>query len=455
MQSLLAVIQIVLGFTLVSMVLVQGHNRTVPILSARNFFYFGLSIFQITSAAIAFWFEDYWETPVGDPAKIGSIYTSALITFLIIFEVVYRTGWFSFGLPRKLMTRFRVPTDAAMLTLSTVLIGFALLCKFVLIYIPVFGVLSALMATALAAAAAGIFCWTAPKRLFNPAVITVGVFVLGAAFVVGTYQAFGRRDILSVMTGCLWGAYHGHYKYLPLRRSLIPLASVAGVGVLVLAAFTAARSHDNTKLSQGEMNTRMAQADLKAGLIDLLSGQYAAGNSMWLIQSRPESFPYDTLHSLRYATTQIIPRDWYPGKPVALGLTMVPEAGMNVNRGDSFTLGPGLMGHVFNDNPWVALPLYPIILGVILHIFDRLLRYQPSNPFIVIPIGGALGECIALARGEFGLYLFRLVLSTITVYLAMVIIGRLVMSRNWREQADELPPDDQVAEETLAYGEVA
>lgn len=432
MEPLLAFANVLLGLAIIAMILLQAHRGTVPLLSARTVFYFGLVIFQVNSAVTCFAFRDYWETNVGDPVRAGVIFTTCLVLFIVIFEVVYRTGWLSFNVPRRLATRFAPPADTTLLALSIASGTLAIVLRFVLIYIPVFNVLFGLLATPFATASAALFCWVWSKRVTNPALWVFGAFILGSAFLVSSYQSVSRRDLLSVATGCLWGAYHGHFRYVSWRRSIVPLATIAGAGMVLLAAFTATRSQADMQRSQSERNSLLAKADLKSGLTDLFGGQYCAPISLWLIETRPDQYPYDTLHTLRYAVTNVIPRDYYPGdKPVALGQTMVPEAGLNVGR-EGFSVGPGLMGHIFNDNPWLALPLYAIVLGVILHIFDRLPRLQPGNPFVVIPVGAALGELVAISRGEMGLYIFRTVMGCMATYVGLFALVWLLRLFGWQ-----------------------
>jgi uncharacterized membrane protein len=226
--------------------------------------------------------------------------------------------------------------------------------------------------------------------------------------------------------------------------------------MVLVAAFTAARSHDNMKLSQAEMNSRMLNADIKSGILDLLSGQFAGALSLWLIESRPSPFAYDTLHSFRYAATNVIPRIIYEDKPNALGITMVPEAGLDQGRGEGFTVGPGLIGHIANDNPWIALPFYAVLIGVILHVMDKLIKLQPFHPLAVIPVGGAMGDLTAIARGELGLYIFRTVMGVIVVYIMLRVCAKLFMGSAASEQHRLLnEQDDEEVTASENYGEVA
>ncbi|HYE60888.1 MAG TPA: hypothetical protein VD997_02735 [Phycisphaerales bacterium] len=446
---MLAFIHVLLAIGLLAMVIVQAKRGTVPMMSARNFFFFGVFIFQIVSAALSFSLEDYWETPVGDPDSTGLKYTVVLILFILLFNEVYKRGWFAFRLPQRLQTKLPIPTDGAMIGMAFVLVVFGAISRFLLVYIPVFGAMAGIIATAFAAAGSGLVCWVWARKLMNPLYAMAAIIVIGAAFVVATNKAFGRRDLLSVVIGCMWGAFHGYFRYVPLRRSIIPLGLVAGCGLVVVAAFTASRSSENKQLSQSELNSRMLNADLKAGVIDLLSGQYAAAISMWLIESRPNSFPYDTLHSFRYFATNPIPRVWYEDKPVALGLSMVPEVGLNEGKADGFTVGPGLIGHIWNDNPWLALPFYAIVLGVIMHILDKAVELQPGHPIAIIPVGGALGDLIAIPRGELGLYMFRTVCGVFMAWLMLRLLARLVAGRSTGMPLEQREP------EYAEYGEVA
>ena len=74
---------------------------------------------------------------------------------------------------------------------------------------------------------------------------------------------------------------------------------------------------------------------------------------------------------------------------------------------EGYNIGPGILGHCANDNPWIALPLYAVLLALFLRLLDELLIVHPNNPFVVLPVGAAIGQLLGLARGETATFLFH------------------------------------------------
>jgi hypothetical protein len=144
---------------------------------------------------------------------------------------------------------------------------------------------------------------------------------------------------------------------------------------------------------------------------------------MYLIEARPEIMPYDTLHSLYYGATMPVPRQFWAEKPQALGLTVVPEIGIRFKSG-GFNIGPGMIGHIANDNPYIALWLYPIIFATFLRIGDDIIKRCANNPFVVLPLGSCLAEVLAFSRGELGLFVFRAVATIISAYVVLWILEK-------------------------------
>jgi hypothetical protein len=245
---------------------------------------------------------------------------------------------------------------------------------------------------------------------------------------------------------CLWGAFHGHFKKQNLGRMFLPLTGVALAGLIVISAYTSVRTHESRERGFVDQMMSLLQANVFAGMVDVFSGQGAAPISMWLMESRPENYPYDTLHSLRYVTTNIIPREWWPEKLDSLGITMVPEAAI-VNKASGFTVGPGMMGHIANDNPWIALLLYAALMGAFLRILDEMVRLEPDNPFVVIPVGVALGEIVAIPRGELGLFVFRTIIAIVSAYIGMRLVAKLLVAFGMRYNVALTGSEDAPARE--------
>lgn len=449
MEFLLAIYFVFLFFAIIG-VMIYRVSRGAPIMSLVHFFFFGFLIFQITSAAIMLGLRQYGETGVNNPATSGTIYAASVTIFLIIFAIGWKTKALTFGLQNRIGTNQAVPTSATMMALAWGVLGSAALFRFVFAFIPVFSQLSLIIAAALASAAVGLAAWAWARHWGNPTFIVLFGMVLCTAIVMVIFQNFGRRDVASVLIAAVWGAFHGHFKNIPVRRAALPFAAIATFGLITLAAFTSARSEKALQMSFAETVTRLFSANIVRGLIDMGTGQEAAGNSMYLIENRPDTMPYDPLHSMVYAITQPVPRQFWEEKPNPLGLTMVPEMGIT-KKSPGYNVGPGIIGHIFNDNPYICLWLYPLIFAALLRIGDDLVKKFSENPFIVVPLGVALAEITALPRGELGLFLFRTVTATASAYVFLWVTAKVLVGLGLRYQAmptQEVPSEDEFGDQT-------
>jgi hypothetical protein len=273
---------------------------------------------------------------------------------------------------------------------------------------------------------------------------------MGAAAIT-LFETFGRRGLVGVMVACLWGAYHGGFRYISFKKNAIPLGIIAAGGLMFVAAYTSVRGEEGKGKGFAETARRLAEADIAAGLVDLLAGQDAAGNSLWVLENRPEPFPYDPLASLVYFSVHPIPRIIWEGKPIGLGSMMVPQSHIQ-GRGEEFSFGPGLVGHLMNDNPWIALPLYAVLLAAWIRIMDDMLRRFEGYLYIVLPLGIELGEILGLARGELGFFLFRAVTGMIAGYVGMMIVTRILRAMGFSFQGANTPAEaPEYAEAIEAY----
>ena len=96
----------------------------------------------------------------------------------------------------------------------------------------------------------------------------------------------------------------------------------------------------------------------------------------------------------------------------------------NVSR--HINIGPGIIGHIENDNPFIALWLYPFILAFYFRFLDRVVIWNPDNPFLVLPMGAALGQFIAIPRGELGAFFFAGTLNVVGSLVIMLVISYIL-----------------------------
>jgi hypothetical protein len=413
-----------------AVILVQGVRQTADLLSLRNFFLLGFMLFQLTGGVYTLWTGNYGEFPPSRAGLAALIYAVLVTIFLLIFWGVYSSGWISRWLSLRIPVGHAAPGPTSMLTLSVAFLGVGIVFRNVLVFVPIFGPLSDIIGASLLAAACGMAAWAWAPRLSNPLFAGPALAIMFVAFLALLAHSFGRRDILGITAAVAWGIYHGYWKYLGPRSTITRLALLGIAGVLLLVMFTAARSGSERQRTISQTVQAMKQSSMSEGMHDLLTGQLAAANSMWIIDTRPEPYPYDTLHTLVYLVTQPIPRVFWQNKPDSLGRIAPAQARIR-KRPKNWSIGPGMIGHIYNDNPWIAMVLYAGFLALFLGLLDRLVLLYPANPFVVLPAGVSLGQIIGLSRGELGLFLFRGIAYIIITWIGMFLIAKAMASMGW------------------------
>lgn len=447
MQTLLGLILSLVAIWLTGSLLNQARRGKVDLFSVRNFFLVGFIVFQLTSGALTLWTGYYDALQCSDYTRTGAIFTGMALLFLLLYLGFYRWGKPATAIAARLRIRHGEAGPMTMLVLAACFLVGAIFWRLVLIQVPVLGVLASIVHVGLAAAAAGFAAWVWAPRWSNPFVAIVTVAIIGIALADCLYGAFGRRNALSVVIACLWGAHHGYWKHIGVRRASGQVGALLAGALIFLAAFTAGRKQSGTdsKLSVGESISRLAEGNLGQGFLDMATGQGAAACSMWLIETRPDGFPYDTFHSLRYFLGHPVPRIIWEGKPLALGGVMPRQARVKGRNWDTFSFGPGIIGHIANDNPWLTMVPYAFGLAFLMRFMDHLIRLHPRNPFVIVPLGVALGDVLGLARGETGQFLSRAVIIIVAVWVSMsvcaMVLGMLGLHVPRANQEPEI--DDQ------------
>ncbi|TVQ32395.1 MAG: hypothetical protein EA376_05870 [Phycisphaeraceae bacterium] len=454
MVPLITILMVLLTIALCVMMLKQYVSGSHDLLSLRNFFLMGFIVFQLTSAIVLLRTQVYGSLTIQDLPATATKYAVMVLLFLGIFLVAYSRGWIARGLARLTPAGEAAPGVTSTLTLAIAVLFIGLVFRFGLGQIPLIGTLTNTMSIGILSLAAGMAAWAYAPRLWNPIVgaVACGVILLALAAVI--HNAFGRRSLLSVLTCVMWGAYHSHWKHMPPVRSLFRFGVLTAGAVAMMAAFTVIRSGVERERSAVEQMQLMQQSagKLREGVVDMVSGQDTARNSMWLIENYPYRFDYITLHSLYYFVVHPIPRQYWPEKPDALGRMTVRHSRAGRYKQANFSIGPGMIGHIAADNPLLALIPYAIGLGLILRYFDEVVRLHPYNPFMVLPMGTALGQIIGLPRGELGLFLFNALWGIIAAYILMIVVARTMAVLGWRIQYDEALPSEYESADDWEHG---
>lgn len=445
-MALAGLILLVLGFAMAGIVVRDAWRGTVDLLSIRTLVYASFGVFQISSGALAIIPGRFGEYHLQFPTRTCFIYAVSAVIFIAIFEFAYKSGVGVKRLAWRTPGVNRSPNTFSLLVLALLMLGMGILFKKGLVYIPVFGPLSDKIGGAQLAVAVGLATWAWAPRLFNPVVAAYACGIIFAALIVSVLGNYGRRDLVSVIAAGGWAMYHGWWKHGGFSYAVKRLAVVGAAGMVLLAAWTSVRgSHAQ---STGDIVRSLASSRssaIESGLYDMASGQLAGPISLWVIENRPEPFHYQPLHSLYYTLTAPIPRQFFPAKPEGLGMQIPKQARLR-GRADGFSVGAGMLGHIYNDNPWIALWLYPLVFGLATRYLDEAVRSRPNSPFIVLPVGAALGEVIGLARGELALFLFNIISAVVAGYVMMIVARQVLAWFGWNPSYEEEGWDDDAYE---------
>lgn len=439
---------LILLAVIVLIVMMRDHLRgQVELLSIRNFALLGFIVFQLTSGAIVLYRDYDPKYPLYDPAGTGLVFAIQSTLFLIILFIFYRWGLGVRKIAWALPTTRVVPSEAFMLLCAVTLTGLALALR-VFVAVPLVASLADYLGTAFAAIACGLAGWTWAKRFLNPAAAVYAMMIFmgsSAAVVIGS---FGRRGLVAVGAGLLWGMYYSRWRYSDPRRVIAQIAVAGAVPLLALALYTSARSsseHDRNAIQH--VQAMVTQGDLKTGFMLLLDGQGTAGVSMWLMEHCPTDFPYRWMHTPLYTVYFPIPRSIWAGKPDPLSGRIAEMANRSgVNR-KVLTIGPGIIGHAAAEGGWIALIVYAMLAGLCLRLYDEIVRKCPTSPFVVLPIGASLGQVVGLARGETAAFAFTYAFASFGSYLSLLFVAKIVERTGLAGTADSGMIEDEHAEE--------
>lgn len=426
MTHAIAIYLFFIAFVLAVFVAWEHFTRRHDILSMRNMAIVGFIIFQVTSAALRLWTGIYYPYRISDPGKSGLIFAAWSTIFAIVFLFVYRRGWFADWAARRTPSSRARPGDPTLLAMAVVLaLGAAILRAMDMFHLV--SILTEFWGNGLAAVSAGLVGWVWAKRLFNPAVAAIAIAIVAFNMVVMMSGEFGRRGIVAVGGGLVWGMFYSAWRTMPHGPMLARLSLLSLPPVLFVALYTSVRSsseHDRTAGQQVSAIT--SGGSLKTGILLLLDGQNTGATSLWAIESYPERYAMRHLFTVRYYLTYPVPRSIWPSKPKPLSQLVASQADVPKVQQDKITLPAGILGNIAAEGGWYVLFLYPALGAIFVRYFDRLIQLNVESPFIVLSAASALGQVIGLARGETSAFAMQFTLTFIFTWGSLIIVAKVV-----------------------------
>jgi hypothetical protein len=428
MESLIISLLYLLGGVLVVMMLAQGLTRKVDLFSIRNIYLAGFIVYQVASPVSALRDGTFIGFRVTDP--VGA--AKWLMMYVYIFAGIYLFSYHRLKIARWFASKIHVAhgedTDSMLVGLAIVLILSAFASRMIAMQVPALRAVSINTAVALAAASCALTGWVWGKRRLNPAVLSLVVLVVGMSLIIALGGFFSRRPLISILAGFAWGAYYRWARHLSPSRLLFSTAPLLVVAILVVSAFTAVRGQMGAEAEGQVTLSQMKNANISKGATNLASGQACGAVALWVFDKYPREIDYKHLFSFRYMAYWYIPSAIWPEKPQPLSKETASLARLRRVRVELITLPPGVVGYAAAEGGLYALVLYALFFGQFTRFFDDLIRMNPDNPFIILPVGCTTGNFLGLARGDIGIFtnlaLVGFVASFLMIWLTSLAFGR-------------------------------
>ena len=427
MESTIAIFLIAVALATVAKIAIDVKQNRTELVSLRNFFLVGFILFQCTSAAVPLWTKYYPRYTLDDASQTALRYGAMVTVTVLVFFLVYDHGPWVTKLSKRLPRVGRTPNIWKLMALGACCLLLATVFRFTL-QIPLWGILANFAGISMAAVAAGIAGWVWAPRLLNPAVAIVAAGIILGAMAITIAGTFGRRGLVSVAACVGWGMYYSHFRHMSKARYLPYLFGVATAGVLFLAVFTSIRGQGHSKnfTPMQFFQLMVSGGNVKQGLFLLAGGQETGHVSMWLLEYFPDRKAHEDFLTLRYIFLIPVPRSMWEEKPWPLSIRIPEHANLRRVPIGQLTIGPGLIGTAWADGGWFAVFLYPALFAGMFKLLDQWTRDNAGNLFVVMPIGAAIGQVIAIPRGEVSLFTFIYLFSLISTWAIMLMFAKLL-----------------------------
>jgi hypothetical protein len=431
MRYLISIYLLFVGLAIVLRILKDARSGKVELFSIRNMFLAGFLVFQVTSAILGLGFHIFGDIRPENFRSTPVIYAIMVTAFMFFFFWGYGKEW---GVLRRIRisgSGWDGPAGGWILV-SLIMLVFGAMLKIGLVSVPFVNIVASQMGHGVLAAAAGCAAWGWAKDFKNPGIATMAMAVLVAASMLMLYRAFGRRPVLGVALAFGWAMYWGLWRAMPIGMLLRRMTIWGSVALFMLLAYSASRSSAAQFEKRGIAEVMRAivkvrPSDIGQSIAAIFTGQNAGPLSMWCIETYPAVYPVDPLHQVKYLVSMPIPRQYFPGKPDALGKIIVEHGYIRFKgAGNQYSVGSGIIGHAAHDFPWIALPLYAVGLGWMIRLVDEKVRYSLHLPATLIALGTTLGQVLAIPRGESALFVFECILGIFGAWLFIRFSGRIV-----------------------------
>lgn len=453
MQTVVAIISAVLLVILCGVALVQYYRGLHPLFSHRNLFLFSVAFFQCLSAITNVFFGMRWQGVEITTASYVR-FTLGLVLFVALFFLIYNWRGPVEWLARHIPTRSPSRTILPVMSVLAVALFFGLESRFAILPYPgTVRVLALPVGRGLCCFSIVLLLWVWNEHRLNvfawmicPALILIVLLSL-------LRGEFGRRAVLSGALAVAWGMYYFRWQFKTAIMNT-PKYALGGLGVLLLiGGVTAIRSQSAESFS---LSYRL-RAVSDAISIDKAKELFATdcfASTMYTIQRYTTDLAPQPFHSTFYTLTHPVPRELWSGKPQPLA-EILPQV-VSVARLKRFNWGPGLMGHAWHEGGFIFVVYFALVFGLLYGAVDLRTIQQSTNPYFIAVTGAALGQVIAMARGDIGFFMVNWTYGVLGPLVLVWVAGLFSQNRAdvaadeeaWEAYEEEYGPyDEQIIHE--------
>ncbi len=444
MNTVLIAISTALMLVLLWRVVADYYRGRHPLFSHRNLLLISLAFFQCLSAVTNLRYGMRWQ---GVAISQGSMvrFAAGLVLFTVLFLVVYRWRRPGEWLASLVPTRSPSKTILPILFVLGVALTFGLESRFALIPLPEpLRTLALPVGRGLCCFSIILLLWVWNEHRLNAAAWLVCPALIMIVLLSLLRGEFGRRAVLSGVLAVAWGMYYFRWQFKTAIMNT-PKYAVWGLAiVLLIGGVTAIRSR---KAETYSLRYRIF------AVIDAISLEEARNlfysdtfaSSVYAIERYTSDLRPQPFHSTLYTLAHPIPRAIWPDKPISLAEILNDV--VTVKTLKQFNWGPGLMGHAWHEGGLLFVGYFALVFGLLYGAVDRRLMQQASNPYFVAVSGAALGQVIAMARGDIGFFMVNWIYGVGGPMLLVFFAGLFSQDRA------DLAADAQAWEEYEAWQE--
>lgn len=425
MAELYAFLLYAMAAAVVVLVLVQGLSRSVELFSARNIYLIGFIVYQLFSPAGVLMRESTVKFRVQDITSAGGVAVVYAAVFLVVYLVAYRFPgpwrWAAGFLKAKPTTA----SDASLLIVAftLVLLGLAMRLGSLIPYVRAIAFHTGV---GLAAVSCVFVGWTVARRYTNVLVLLGGGVVFVTAAGLALQGSFGRRPLVGVCLGLMWGIYFSLGTRLKPKWLIIWLVPLSLTALLIVSSYTAVRGRVS-EMSVAEVMQEMIGSDRKIeAAVNIFDGQLCGEATLWCIEAYPKKVEQKQILSLRQMVLQVIPRAVWPEKPEPLANQLAEIAKIDGVVRSRITMPPGVLGYAAAEGGMYALVLYAIFYGGFCRFFDLIVTENRDNPFMIAAASSVVGHMPGLARGDLANLTNNAVVTFVAISLTLWLVRKFI-----------------------------